>query len=157
MARVESIVPFILKWETGTTGATLTNEQLFEKAKQKGYANDPDDLGGPTMCGVTLPAVSMLTVPPLSTKSITVLSSTWAAVAVVSVAVWVAVRLAVSVLLTVCVAVRLSATVFVVSTCTIVLLSSIKAFLALQPANDAISIKTANNLIAFIPPKILCR
>lgn len=54
MARVESIVPFILKWETGTTGATLTNEQLFEKAKQKGYANDPDDLGGPTMCGVTL-------------------------------------------------------------------------------------------------------
>ena len=54
MARVESIVPFILKWETGTTGATLTNEQLFEKAKQKGYANDPADLGGPTMCGVTL-------------------------------------------------------------------------------------------------------
>lgn len=54
MAKVESIVPFILKWETGTTGATLTNEQLFEKAKQKGYANDPDDLGGPTMCGVTL-------------------------------------------------------------------------------------------------------
>lgn len=54
MAKVESIVPFILKWETGTTGATLKNEQLFEKAKQKGYANDPDDLGGPTMCGVTL-------------------------------------------------------------------------------------------------------
>lgn len=54
MAKVESIVPFILKWETSTTGATLTNEQLFEKAKQKGYANDPDDLGGPTMCGVTL-------------------------------------------------------------------------------------------------------
>lgn len=54
MARVESIVPFILKWETGTAGATLTNEQLFEKAKQKGYANDTDDLGGPTMCGVTL-------------------------------------------------------------------------------------------------------
>ena len=54
MAKVETIVPFILKWETGTTGATLTNEQLFEKAKQTGYANDPDDLGGPTMCGVTL-------------------------------------------------------------------------------------------------------
>lgn len=54
MARVENIVPFILKWETGTTGICLTNEQLFEKAKLKGFANDPDDLGGATMCGVTL-------------------------------------------------------------------------------------------------------
>lgn len=54
MARVENIVPFILKWETGTTGIGLTNEQLFEKAKLKGFANDPDDLGGETMCGVTL-------------------------------------------------------------------------------------------------------
>lgn len=54
MAKVESIVPFILKWETGTTGIGLTNEQLFEKAKKKGFANDPDDLGGATMCGVTL-------------------------------------------------------------------------------------------------------
>ena len=54
MARIESIVPFILKWETGTTGIGLTNEQLFEKAKLKGFANDPDDLGGATMCGVTL-------------------------------------------------------------------------------------------------------
>jgi lysozyme family protein len=54
MANVEKIVPFILKWETGTTGIGLTNEQLFEKAKLKGFANDPDDLGGATMCGVTL-------------------------------------------------------------------------------------------------------
>lgn len=54
MARVENIVPFILNWETGTTGIGLTNEQLFEKAKLKGFANDPDDLGGATMCGVTL-------------------------------------------------------------------------------------------------------
>lgn len=53
MARVENIVPFILKWETGTTGIGLTNEQLFEKAKERGFANDPDDLGGATMCGVT--------------------------------------------------------------------------------------------------------
>lgn len=54
MAKVESIVPFILKWETGTTGIGLTNEHFFEKAKLKGFANDPDDLGGATMCGVTL-------------------------------------------------------------------------------------------------------
>ena len=47
-------MPFILKWETGTTGPGLTNEQLFEKAKKRGFANDPDDLGGATMCGVTL-------------------------------------------------------------------------------------------------------
>ena len=54
MAKVESIVPFILKWETSTTGVGLTNEQLFEKSKERGFANDPDDLGGATMCGVTL-------------------------------------------------------------------------------------------------------
>lgn len=54
MAKVENIVPFILKWETSTTGPGLTNEQLFEKAKKRGFANDPDDLGGATMCGVTL-------------------------------------------------------------------------------------------------------
>lgn len=54
MAKVESIVPFILKWETGITGPGLTNEQLFEEAKKRGFANDPDDLGGATMCGVTI-------------------------------------------------------------------------------------------------------
>ena len=47
-------MPSILKWVNRTTGATLTNEQLFEKAKKRGFANDPDDLGGATMCGVTL-------------------------------------------------------------------------------------------------------
>lgn len=56
MAKVEQIVPFILKWETGTVDKTktLTNEALFNIAKAKGYSNDPFDLGGPTMCGVTL-------------------------------------------------------------------------------------------------------
>ncbi len=54
MAKVELIVPFILKWETGTTGVGLTNEALFTKAKKHGFSCDPDDLGGATMCGVTL-------------------------------------------------------------------------------------------------------
>lgn len=54
MANVEKIVPFILKWETSTTGVGMTNEQLFEKASKRGFANDPNDLGGATMCGVTI-------------------------------------------------------------------------------------------------------
>ena len=54
MANVEKIVPFILKWETSTVAAGVSNEQLFEKAKKKGFANDPNDLGGATMCGVTI-------------------------------------------------------------------------------------------------------
>lgn len=54
MAKIDLFVPFVIKYETGTTGAGLTNERLFEKARKKGFANDPDDLGGATMCGVTL-------------------------------------------------------------------------------------------------------
>lgn len=54
MAKIDLFVPFIIKYETGATGAGLTNEQLFEKARGKAFANDPDDLGGATMCGVTL-------------------------------------------------------------------------------------------------------
>ena len=53
MANVEKLVPFILKWESGTTDKKLTGEQLFEKARKTGFANDKDDNGGATMCGVT--------------------------------------------------------------------------------------------------------
>lgn len=54
MANVEKIVPFIIQFEAGIKPAGLTGEQLFEKALKTGYANDPDDLGGATMVGVTL-------------------------------------------------------------------------------------------------------
>jgi len=54
MANVNVFVPFVIRFETATTGAGLTNERLFEKARKKAFANDPDDLGGATMCGVTL-------------------------------------------------------------------------------------------------------
>ena len=54
MANVERLVPFILKWESGTTDKKLTGEQLFEKAKKKGFSDDKDDDGGATMCGVTI-------------------------------------------------------------------------------------------------------
>lgn len=52
---VEGLVPFILKWESGAVrknGESLT--LLFDRAKKTGWSNDPLDLGGETMCGVTL-------------------------------------------------------------------------------------------------------
>lgn len=54
MAEMEKMVPHILLWETGT--AILKGESfesLFERASKRGYACDPDDRGGATMCGVT--------------------------------------------------------------------------------------------------------
>lgn len=54
MAQVDKLIPTIIKWEAGVTGEGLTNEELFEKAREKGYANDPVDAGGATMIGVTL-------------------------------------------------------------------------------------------------------
>lgn len=54
MANVEKIVPFIIRFETGVQSTELTGEKLFEKARKVGFANDPDDLGGATMVGVTI-------------------------------------------------------------------------------------------------------
>lgn len=55
MANIEKLVPFIIKWETGKTQKQgETAEQLFERARKKGFANDPMDLGGATQTGVTL-------------------------------------------------------------------------------------------------------
>ena len=54
MADCTKLIPIIIKWEAGVTGEGLTNEELFEKARKKGYANDPADPGGPTMVGITL-------------------------------------------------------------------------------------------------------
>ena len=54
MANGEKLVPFIIQFEAGVTPAGLTGEKLFEKARKTGYANDPDDLGGATMVGVTI-------------------------------------------------------------------------------------------------------
>ena len=53
MAKIELLVPHILRWEAGIVG-TGTNEQLFEKARKTGFADDPDDVGGATMIGVTI-------------------------------------------------------------------------------------------------------
>jgi lysozyme family protein len=54
MSNIEKLVPFIIKWEASTIGASLDNEQLFEKARKSGWSNDPADKGGATMIGVTI-------------------------------------------------------------------------------------------------------
>ncbi len=54
MANIEHFIPHIIKWEAGVTAKGLTNEQLFEKARAKGYSNKKSDRGGATMVGVTI-------------------------------------------------------------------------------------------------------
>lgn len=59
MANIEKLVPIIIKWEAGVDplkeeNLGLTAEELFEKARPKGYGYDPVDSGGDTMVGVTL-------------------------------------------------------------------------------------------------------
>lgn len=56
MADIRKIVPFILYFEAGVNKKylDLPNEQIYEMAKKTGFANDPVDAGGATMCGVTL-------------------------------------------------------------------------------------------------------
>lgn len=71
MANVEKIVPFILYYEAGGAKSCfktvvangkkklvydpslLPFDKQFEECKKTGLANDPDDRGGLTMCGVT--------------------------------------------------------------------------------------------------------
>ena len=55
MATIEKFIPILYRWETGIAmkpGETC--ESAFERAKKKGFVNDPDDTGGATMVGVTI-------------------------------------------------------------------------------------------------------
>lgn len=54
MADIERLIPHILKWEASTSDPKLSNVQLFNNARARGFVNDPDDAGGATMIGVTL-------------------------------------------------------------------------------------------------------
>ena len=59
MANCEKLIPIIIRWEAGVDPAKeenqgLTYRELFEKAKKKGYSNDPADRGGATMVGITI-------------------------------------------------------------------------------------------------------
>lgn len=56
MAKIESIVPFILKWETGNVIKPSEPYEAYYnrcKASKGGVSDDPDDSGGYTVCGVT--------------------------------------------------------------------------------------------------------
>lgn len=56
MAKIEELIPFILHFETGVGKKylNLPPEQIFAQARKTGFANDPDDSGGATMCGITI-------------------------------------------------------------------------------------------------------
>lgn len=56
MAKIESLIPFILHFEAGVKKEHLNKPigELFAIAKKTGWADDPLDKGGATMCGVTL-------------------------------------------------------------------------------------------------------
>lgn len=56
MAKIDEIIPFILHFEAGVDKRylSLPPAQIFEQAKKTGFANDPDDAGGATMCGITI-------------------------------------------------------------------------------------------------------
>ena len=55
MANIEHFIPFLIKWEAGISKkSNETNESLFQRARKTGWADDPDDLGGQTMVGVTM-------------------------------------------------------------------------------------------------------
>lgn len=57
MADFEKLIPHIIKWEAGVVQKQgETPEALFERARKKGWANDPNDLGGATQTGVTIGA-----------------------------------------------------------------------------------------------------
>lgn len=57
MAKCEVLIPFLLKWECGldlTKYGHLSLTDMFNQAKKSGWADDPADNGGATMCGVTI-------------------------------------------------------------------------------------------------------
>lgn len=56
MANIKDIIPFILYFEAGLSRnyINLPLEDMFAKARKTGWANDPDDRGGATMCGITI-------------------------------------------------------------------------------------------------------
>ncbi|MDE6697700.1 MAG: peptidoglycan domain protein [Muribaculaceae bacterium] len=54
MAQLKKLIPFIIFWETGIKDQSLSNENLFAKAKAKGIVNDRDDRGGATLVGITI-------------------------------------------------------------------------------------------------------
>lgn len=53
MAHINHLIPFLIYFETGVRYSGADCATLFEKARRKGVASDPDDLGGDTLAGIT--------------------------------------------------------------------------------------------------------
>lgn len=56
MADIDKIIPFFIHWESGLPERYQMyplNHQ-FEAARSRAFADDPDDAGGETLCGVTI-------------------------------------------------------------------------------------------------------
>jgi hypothetical protein len=51
---MESFIPFIIYHEAGGKFVSTSNIVRFELSRGRGYSNDPNDPGGPTMIGVTI-------------------------------------------------------------------------------------------------------
>lgn len=76
MAQLEKMIPFIILWETGVSDHSASNRTLFERARKKGVANDPADLGGATLAGVTIGTFrEYCRMKPLPTPSVSDLAS----------------------------------------------------------------------------------
>lgn len=55
MANIDKFIPILYRWEAGITMKdNETVESAFERAKKRGWSNDPYDTGGATMVGVTI-------------------------------------------------------------------------------------------------------
>lgn len=54
MAKLDQFIPFIILFETGVASNNDSLKVIYEKARSKGIAYDPDDKGGLTLVGVTL-------------------------------------------------------------------------------------------------------
>lgn len=53
MANLDLFLPHLLRWEAGILPDGSSPRQLYQKALAHGWSDDPDDLGGKTMVGVT--------------------------------------------------------------------------------------------------------
>ncbi|MDE6342448.1 MAG: hypothetical protein K2K93_09030, partial [Muribaculaceae bacterium] len=54
MAKIESLIPFLIFWETGISDPAASSESLFIRARKKRVVCDPADTGGATLAGVTI-------------------------------------------------------------------------------------------------------
>ncbi len=70
MASFDTLVPFVLHWETGARiTAADTPQTAFARAAARGVKTVAGDSGGPTLCGVTLATFRAFTHRPAATEA----------------------------------------------------------------------------------------